>query len=178
MENRNDNPLPTKHCTGCGEDKPEESFGVNRSNIDGRANHCLDCARAHDRERRGTEETPKDPKLEALKDAIVRDREGHRTPHPSECVEDVWKLYPRNEFAELWVKYLRDCKNSKSLQSVEKAIQGLLAATAQHREVSIGDISSLSDEDLGRAIKKLLSQPQLAEHTLPENNDDLTARIA
>lgn len=176
----NDNPLPTKHCTGCGEDQPVDCFGVNRTNEDGRANNCLKCARAHDRERRGTGEQPKDPQLEALKDAIVRDREGSVMPHPAECVEQLWSRYSREEYGELWAEHMRACKGSKSRQSVEKALQGVLAATAQHREASLGDITSLSDEDIGRAIKKILSQLKLAKDTLPDadNEDDPAIRIA
>ncbi len=180
MDNQPSNPPELKHCPGCDKEKPVEDFGKNRSNFDGRANNCLDCARAHDRERRGPteKEKPTDPQLETIKAAICEAREESVTPHAAELVEDLWRIFPREEFAEMWAKQLRDCGKSKSLMSRQKALDAVMKATAEHREASIGDITSLSDEDLGRALKKILNQPRLAEHTLPDEADGIATHIA
>lgn len=179
MDNQKNNPPEMKDCSGCGQDKPIDQFGVNRTNFDGRANNCLECARAHDRERREPQEASlTEADLSRLKAAITEQHESDITPHPAEVVEKVWSLFPKDKFAALWANQLKNCIKSKSLVSVQKSIDAMMKATADHREGSIGDLAGLTDEDLARELNKVLNRPQLAEHTLPEEADGPATKIA
>jgi hypothetical protein len=186
----------SKECCTCHKSWPTELdgfFGPDNSRDDQLKPRCRDCERINQRShqkqhqaaaRRRRKNGSKnmgdsmvihdgdEKAMDRLVDAIASVKHTTETPHCAEILEGLWKRYGKDRFEKLYANHLEKCEDSNSLVAVQKAIDSVVRMTAEHRTVSLGDLSNLSEEDIRRELRSLVKAPQIATDTLP---DDLEA---